>query len=77
MELYFETLMASQPWNIDPGLLPIPWNYEAAKKPQKPLKLAFVFDDGIIKPQPPVDRITREMAEKVKKAGHEGNLSSI
>jgi amidase len=75
VELYFESLLDSQPWNVDPGLLPIPWSYEVAKKPKRRLKLAFIVDDGIIKPQPPVERITRKTAEKLRAAGHEGMFS--
>jgi len=66
-----ESLSSSEPWNIDPQLCPIPWRHELAKPPQRPLKLAFIFDDGVIKPQPPVERVIHEVATKLKAAGHE------
>ncbi|KAL1636819.1 hypothetical protein SLS56_000912 [Neofusicoccum ribis] len=59
------------PWNVDPRLFPVPWRKELAELPKKPLKLAFIFDDGVVKPQPPVARAIREAAEKLKAAGHE------
>ncbi|EOD52200.1 putative acetamidase protein [Neofusicoccum parvum UCRNP2] len=59
------------PWNVDPRLFPVPWRKELAELPKKPLKLAFIFDDGVVKPQPPVARAIREVAEKLKAAGHE------
>jgi amidase len=67
-----DSLLSSSPWNVDPGLLPVPWKQDLAEPPSRPLKLAFIFDDGIVKPQPPVERATRELAEKLKRAGHEG-----
>lgn len=72
IELFFEALCNSEPWNIDPGLLPIPWRTNIATPPSRPLKLGFIFDDGITKCQPPIERITRELAAKLKDAGHEG-----
>jgi len=76
LELYMQTLLSSEPWTVDPHLLPVPWRYELAQPPSRPLKLAFIYDDGVIKPQPPVERAARETAEKLKKAGHEGTLQT-
>lgn len=67
-----ETLSDSEPWNVDPQLYPIPWRHELAMPPRRPLKLAFVFDDGVVKPQPPVERVVRELAAKLKSASHKG-----
>jgi amidase len=71
-----EALLDSEPWNIDPGSVPIPWRRELASVPDRPLKLAFLFDDGVVRPQPPVARAMRETATKFKAAGHEGGLPS-
>jgi amidase len=71
-----ESLCSAKPWIVDPTILPIPWRKELASTPTRPLKIAFVFDDGVVKPQPPVERATREMAEKLRGAGHEGPFSS-
>jgi amidase len=71
LEFYMETLLESQPWDVDPGLLPIPWRKELTVPPSRPLKLAFIFDDGLVRCQPPVERATRLLADKLKAAGHE------
>lgn len=76
LELYMEALSSSEPWNSDPQIPPIPWRPGLAKSPQRALKLAFIFDDGVVKPQPPIERAARELAGKLKEAGHEGNLPS-
>ncbi|KAI9744958.1 MAG: hypothetical protein M1818_001885 [Claussenomyces sp. TS43310] len=72
MELYMESLLDSEPWDSDPLLYPIPWRCALTQPPQRPLRLAFIIDDGIIKPQPPVERIARNVMAKLEGAGHEG-----
>lgn len=72
-----DSLCSLQPWNVDPLLLPIPWRSDLAIPPQRLLKLAFIYDDGVVKPQPPVDRAARETASILKAAGHEGSLLQI
>lgn len=71
LEFFMDTLLSSEPWDLDPGLLPVPWRRELAEISQKPLKLAFIFDDGVVKPQPPVERAAREIYKKLENAGHE------
>lgn len=70
-----DSWLGTSPWNADPRIFPIPWRKELAAPPQRPLKLAFIFDDGFVKPQPPVARAIREAADKLKAAGHEGKCS--
>ena len=71
LEFFMETLLSSDPWNLDPQLIPIPWRKELAHAPENKLKIGFVYDDGIVKPQPPAERVARELAQKLKDAGHE------
>jgi Asp-tRNA(Asn)/Glu-tRNA(Gln) amidotransferase A subunit family amidase len=68
-----ESLLKSDPWNIDPGAIPIPWRKELASPPtNRKLRLGVVFDDGVVKPQPPVARAMRETVDALRAAGHEG-----
>ena len=71
VELFMESYLSSNPWESDPKLLPIPWRKELAMPPKRPLKVAFIADDGIVLPQPPVQRAVKEMMAKVRKGGHE------
>ncbi|KAK2803828.1 hypothetical protein FQN50_006835 [Emmonsiellopsis sp. PD_5] len=71
VEYYMESAISSRPWEADPKALPIPWRRDLAQVPVRPLKVAFIFDDGVVKPQPPITRALRETAEKFRKAGHE------
>lgn len=47
-----------------------------AEMPTRSLKLGFIFDDGITKCQPPIERLARGMAARLMAAGHEGELSA-
>lgn len=42
--------------------------------PDRKLKLGVIFDDGVVKPQPPITRALREVTRKLAAAGHEGIL---
>ncbi|KAJ5766226.1 uncharacterized protein N7511_003842 [Penicillium nucicola] len=77
-EYFIESLLKSDPWNIDPGAIPIPWRKELAAPPtNRKLKLGVVFDDGVVKPQPPVARAMRETVDALRAAGHEGTYISL
>ncbi|CAG8125314.1 unnamed protein product [Penicillium nalgiovense] len=71
-EYFMENHLASSPWNVDPNLVPIPWRKELATPPaNRKLRLGVVFDDGVVKPQPPVARAMRETVNSLRAAGHE------
>ncbi|TPX26534.1 hypothetical protein DIZ76_011996 [Coccidioides immitis] len=68
LSLFASTVTNSQPWLKDPKCIPIPWrNVE----PKKKLKIGIMWDDGMVRPTPPVRRALKETAEKLQKAGHE------
>ncbi|KAL4744197.1 amidase signature domain-containing protein [Aspergillus similis] len=73
IEYFMQSLLDSNPWDLDPGCIPIPWRREMAAfpDPTRKLKLGIVYDDGVVRPQPPVMRLMRELARKVTNAGHE------
>ncbi|KAJ5124926.1 uncharacterized protein N7515_008751 [Penicillium bovifimosum] len=71
-EYFMKSLLSSEPWNLDPNAVPIPWRKELAIPPaNRKLKIGVVFDDGVVKPQPPVTRAMRETVNALKVAGHE------
>ncbi|KAJ0414276.1 amidase signature domain-containing protein [Aspergillus carlsbadensis] len=74
IEYFMQSLLDSNPWNLDPGCIPIPWRKELAAPPPptRKLKLGIVYDDGVVRPQPPVMRAMRETARRLKDAGHQG-----
>ncbi|CAK40630.1 hypothetical protein CBS63078_344 [Aspergillus niger] len=75
--LLFKTVLGAMPWLGDPGVLEIPWREEIVEETRKlvqgkPEGLAFgiFYDDGQVKPQPPVERAMRIAAETIKRLGH-------
>lgn len=63
--LFIKTLIDAKPWCKEPSLLPFPWKEENAFKGKK-LKIAVLWDDGVVKPHPPVLRALKEVVEKLK-----------
>lgn len=68
LSLFAETVIAAEPWFHDPKSLPIPWKTDV----RLPKKLCFgvVYDDGVVRPQPPVIRALKETVAKLQAAGH-------
>lgn len=71
-EYFMQSLLASNPWDIDPSAIPIPWRTELATPPtDRKLRIGVVIDDGVVKPQPPVTRAMNETIQALRAAGHE------
>lgn len=69
-KLFIKSIIAGQPWLREPSLLPLPWKEEDAYKGRK-LKVAVLWDDGVVKPHPPVTRAMKKVVEELKAKGHE------
>ncbi|KAJ0359960.1 hypothetical protein COL154_007846 [Colletotrichum chrysophilum] len=68
LELYSKTVVNRQTWQYDPRCVPIAWR--DVELPSK-LKIAVMWNDGMVRPTPPVARALHETVEKLKTAGHE------
>jgi amidase len=71
VKLFMKTVLASKPWVDDPMLVPLPWrdseSYITGPEGHKKLKVGVIWDDGVVKPQPPVLRALKEVVEKLRK----------
>ncbi|KAI5299383.1 hypothetical protein KEM56_003289 [Ascosphaera pollenicola] len=68
LSLLMKVLADSEPWKVTPSLIPklwTPYHFD------KPLKVAVLWDDGVVKPHPPITRALKEVAESCKNAGME------
>ncbi|KKY25176.1 putative fatty-acid amide [Phaeomoniella chlamydospora] len=67
VKLFMKTLIDQQPWKIDQSLLPIPWTISSQKPPtpDQKLKVAILWDDGVVHPHPPVIRALKEISAKL------------
>jgi amidase len=68
LELFIETVMASEPWLLDPSLTVKQW---VPHKFDRPLKVAVQWSDGVVQPHPPMIRALKEVSEACKAAGME------
>ena len=67
IKVFMRTIIAAKPWLYEPSLLPLPWKEGAAAiEPGSKLKVAVLWDDGVVKPHPPVTRALREVSERLK-----------
>ena len=70
VKLFMRTVLAAKPWLYEPSLIPMHWRDQESYFPTIPggkkLKVAVLWDDGIVKPHPPVVRALREVADKLK-----------
>lgn len=66
--MYSKAVVESEPWRHDPKCIPMPWR---PVQPKRKLKLAVLWDNGMVMPTPPVQRALKEAVEKLKLAGHE------
>ncbi|KAJ0300200.1 uncharacterized protein N0V96_000282 [Colletotrichum fioriniae] len=68
LELYSKTVVNQKTWLHDPRCVPIPWR--DVQLPSK-LKIAVMWNDGMVRPTPPVTRALKATVEKLKAAGNE------
>ncbi|KAH8807797.1 acetamidase [Xylogone sp. PMI_703] len=72
IEWYMQALAQAKPWELDPSIYPLPWRTERCSLPPSArLKIGFIIDDGVVKPQPPITRAIKEVVATLKAAGHE------
>lgn len=68
LEFFMEQYLSTKPWEKECDLIPIPWR-SVPKPVAKDLKIAIVFDDGVVKPHPPVLRALKQVESKLIGAG--------
>ncbi|KAH8669545.1 amidase signature domain-containing protein [Tricladium varicosporioides] len=68
-KLFIKTLIDAKPWYKEPLLVPFPWKEEDFFK-EKKLKVAVIWDDGVVKPHPPITRALKQVVEKLKTNGN-------
>lgn len=68
IKMFMKTIIAAQPWLVESSLLPFPWKDEishSGARSSKRLKVGVLWDDGVVKPHPPVIRALQEVAESL------------
>lgn len=76
IEAYMQALPAARPWQLDNLVTPMPWRTKECtiSPPGRKLKIGFVLDDGVVKPQPPIERAMKKVIAALTSAGHDGKM---
>jgi amidase len=61
-----KAVLDAKPWLTEPALIPLPWDSSFTISSDKPLKIAVIWNDGVVKPHPPVLRALREVVSRLK-----------
>ncbi|MCJ1471755.1 hypothetical protein MMC13_000395 [Lambiella insularis] len=67
VKIFMKTVIAAKPWLTEPSVLPMPWiDNQSDRVGGRPLKIGILWDDGVVKPHPPVMRALHEVVQKLK-----------
>lgn len=67
-----KAIIDSKTWQTDPRVHPLPWREHVYQDVRyRPLVIALLVDDGVVKVHPPIARVLEETAAKLQAAGHE------
>ncbi|KAI9660313.1 MAG: hypothetical protein M1821_009663 [Bathelium mastoideum] len=72
INIFMKVLIDAKPWLREPSLLPFEWkeglevDWFGWKAGKKRLKIAVLWDDGVVKPHPPVTRALKEVVKKLE-----------
>ena len=69
VKLFMKTVIAAQPWLVEPSMLPFPWrdgesHLEVSKGGK--LKIGVIWSDEVVTPHPPVRRALKEVVAKLR-----------
>ncbi|KAF6787897.1 amidase [Colletotrichum sojae] len=72
IHLTMKHLINEKPWELDARCASIPWREDVYEQlSSRPLTIGVLFDDGVVRPHPPVTRVLRSAVEALRAAGHE------
>jgi amidase len=54
LELWLRAQIANEPWEFDDSCIPMAWKISEAERPRRTLVFGVIWDDGVIRPSPPV-----------------------
>ena len=74
LELIMRGVLSTKPWLRDPAVVPIPFRediYQEYSSLKRPLKVGVLWNDGFVRPHPPVTRGLGMVVDALKSAGHD------
>ncbi|OAG35292.1 phosphoribosylamine-glycine ligase [Fonsecaea monophora] len=70
LEWWMRIQLATEPWKVDPGCVPMAWGIQEAHLPTSKLVIAVLRDDGVVAPTKPVRRALEQVASALVAGGH-------
>ncbi|KAL4869380.1 hypothetical protein BDV12DRAFT_196430 [Aspergillus spectabilis] len=67
LDLFQRAVLDQEPWDVETSLVPAPW--KRVNPPTKDIKIAIMWDDGCVRPHPPVIRALTHAVERLQAAG--------
>lgn len=73
LALFCRVMLEYQPWLVEPPLIEMPWKQEIVDGEGIPKKLtvAILWDDGVVKPHPPILDALKYTKDALLRAGHD------
>lgn len=73
LALFAKTMLDAEPWVIEPQILEIPWRQELVQRTYDDgsLTIAILWDDGVVKPHPPILHALETVRRALTAAGHD------
>ncbi|KAK7414574.1 hypothetical protein QQX98_006602 [Neonectria punicea] len=72
IHLTMSSLIRAKPWELDARCVPIPWREDMYNEALScPLTIGVLFDDDVVRPNPPISRVLRSAVDALRAAGHD------
>ncbi|ETN43856.1 uncharacterized protein HMPREF1541_10987 [Cyphellophora europaea CBS 101466] len=71
LEVGIRALLATRPWERDPGCIPMAWKSQEAIRATGKLRIAVLRDDGVVEPVASVVRAIQMVIKALERVGHE------
>ncbi|KAI6047918.1 amidase signature domain-containing protein [Pisolithus marmoratus] len=73
LALFCSVMLEAEPWLQEPALLEMPWKEHVARGHGLPerLSVAILYDDGVVKPHPPILQALDKYKQALEHAGHD------
>ncbi|KAF3763258.1 hypothetical protein M406DRAFT_94271 [Cryphonectria parasitica EP155] len=68
LEIWMRSVLEQEPWEYETSLMPVPWRKDV-KLGKGEFVVGVLWDDGIVKPHPPILRALKHAVSRLKEAG--------
>ncbi|KAI8670258.1 Amidase [Fusarium keratoplasticum] len=70
LNLFQRAVLDQAPWEVETSLVPLPWKNVGPFSPNQ-ITVGVIWDDGLVRPHPPVTRALHHAVTKLREAGVE------